>query len=102
MLVWPNSFTTFANMKRTYDCSSHIWTKIEMVSKLLSISYGNLIKLRFFILGKVDLEELISAFMDLGIEMDKSEAKNLLLRYVFEIIFNLNSVVCEWLSATIS
>lgn len=38
----------------------------------------------FFILGKVDLEELISAFMDLGIEMDKSEAKNLLLRYVFK------------------
>ncbi|KAG4071659.1 hypothetical protein HA402_011813 [Bradysia odoriphaga] len=30
--------------------------------------------------GKVDLEELISAFKDLGIEMDKTEAKRLLLR----------------------
>lgn len=28
------------------------------------------------------MEELISAFMDLGIEMDKSEATNLLQRYV--------------------
>lgn len=30
--------------------------------------------------GKVDLEELISAFSDLGIEMDKKEATNLLHR----------------------
>lgn len=33
--------------------------------------------------GRVDLEELISAFMDLGIEMDRQEAKKLLKRYVY-------------------
>lgn len=31
--------------------------------------------------GKVDLEELISAFKDLGIEMDKNEALKLLHRF---------------------
>lgn len=38
--------------------------------------------------GKVDLEELISAFKDLGIEMDKTEAKRLLLRYTINIPYN--------------
>lgn len=39
------------------------------------------VELKFSFPGKVDLEELISAFKDLGIDMDKTEAKRLLLRY---------------------
>lgn len=32
--------------------------------------------------GKIDLEELIKAFKDLGIEMERAEAKKLLQRFV--------------------
>lgn len=43
--------------------------------------------------GKVDLEELISAFMDLGIEVDMEEARHLLSRFanctLFFIIMDL-------------
>lgn len=35
-----------------------------------------------FFKGKVDLDELISAFEDLGIEVDVEEAKHLLSRYI--------------------
>lgn len=35
----------------------------------------------FFVQGKVDLEELISAFADLGIAIGRNEATNLLKRY---------------------
>jgi len=34
------------------------------------------------IAGKVDLEELISAFKDLGLDIDLDEARNLLTRWV--------------------
>lgn len=34
------------------------------------------------ITGKVDLEELISAFKDLGLDIDVDEARNLLSRWV--------------------
>lgn len=58
--------------------------------KLIKLYLNSFLYLNFT--GKVDLEELISAFKDLGIEMDKNEAKNLLHRYFikfsFYIIYN--------------
>lgn len=46
--------------------------------KNLKLQFSHLDKNRD---GKVDLEELISAFKDLGIEMDKNEALKLLHRF---------------------
>lgn len=40
--------------------------------------------------GKVDLEELISAFMDLGIEVDMEEARHLLSRFAICSLFYYN------------
>jgi len=40
------------------------------------------------IAGKVDLEELISAFKDLGLDIDLDEARNLLTRWVNLLTFN--------------
>lgn len=47
---------------------------------LVCVCVPEVLCLAFVSLGKVDLEELISAFMDLGIEMDRQEAKKLLKR----------------------
>lgn len=38
-----------------------------------------------FFIGKVDLEELITAFHELGVAMDRQEATNLLKRYIEQI-----------------
>jgi len=53
------------------------------------------------IAGKVDLEELISAFKDLGLDIDLDEARNLLTRWVNLLTSHLDLfiiVVClaEW------
>ncbi|RLU24995.1 hypothetical protein DMN91_003087 [Ooceraea biroi] len=59
--VWPSSYIMFANMKKICDYNFLTLIKIEMVSK-------------------IDLEELIRAFKDLGIEIAREEATQLLQR----------------------
>ena len=41
--------------------------------------------------GKIDLEELIRAFKDLGVEMERAEARKLLRRYVYIYIVIINN-----------
>ncbi len=85
MLDLQNSFTTFVSTRKISNFNFLIWTKIKMVRSLLSNEYFFFTNWTFYFVGKVDLEELISAFKDLGIEMDKTEARRLLLRYMSSI-----------------
>lgn len=43
----------------------------------------NRLSIQFYLFsGKIDLEELIKAFQELGVEMEREEAKKLLARFV--------------------
>lgn len=57
-----------------------------MVSNSVKFSKVTHLKLTYFfqknVIGSVDLEELIYAFKDLGVDIDKAEASKLLARLV--------------------
>lgn len=69
-------------MKRNYVLDFLASIKIKTVGtlELKILQYDDIVTLSLLISGKIDQDELVRAFKDLGIEIDFKEAKKLLKR----------------------
>lgn len=92
MWASKNSSIMFASMRKICSSNFPIWIKIKMVmiwplvrtnQSHSHITHSAFSRFFFYalILGMVDLEEIILAFKELGIDIDRKEATKLLERY---------------------
>lgn len=104
MWVSMNSSITYASMRKICNFNFPIWIKIKTVTWFdHSFEALRLTRHRFdfsphrmYPVGMVDLEEIILAFKELGIDIDRKEATKLLERYE-RLPYSFHSTYCcEW------
>ncbi|XP_066590259.1 calcium-binding mitochondrial carrier protein SCaMC-2 isoform X2 [Prorops nasuta] len=78
--AWRNLSIMYESTRKICDYNSPKWTKTEMILNRQRDDISKRDNWYFVVLSKIDLDELIRAFKELGIDMERKEAMKLLKR----------------------